>query len=77
MVCVKESIESPYGRGMKLRMNEVSAGSVLWNRIENPFRLKSEKELFERIDHSVAQADAGELQEAEEALDDVISELML
>ena len=50
---------------------------LLENDTENPFRPKSEKELFERIDHSVAQADAGKLQEAEEALDDVISELML
>ena len=44
---------------------------------DNPFKPKSEKELFERIDHSLAQADAGELTDADEAYDEVMAELGL
>ena len=43
----------------------------------NPFRPKTEAELFDRIDHSLAQADEGMLIDADEAVDDVMSELGL
>ena len=41
----------------------------------NPFRPKTEQELFERIDHSLAQADSGMLQDADEALEEVMEEI--
>lgn len=50
---------------------------LLENERDNPFRPKTEDELFERIDHSIAQADAGELLNAGEAVDEVMAELNL
>ncbi len=44
---------------------------------DSPFRPKTEDELFERIDRSLAQADAGELQDADEAIDEVVADLGL
>ena len=44
---------------------------------DNPFSPKSEAELFEQIDHSLAQADAGELQDADEAIEEIMAELGL
>ena len=41
----------------------------------SPFRPKTEHELLERVDRSLAQADAGELQDADEAIDEVVAEL--
>ena len=43
----------------------------------NPFRPKTEDELFDKIDKSIAQADAGELQDADEAIDEVVADLGL
>jgi hypothetical protein len=44
---------------------------------DNPFRPKSEDELFEKIDHSIKQADSGMLMDADDALDEVMEELGL
>ena len=44
---------------------------------DNPYRPLTEEELFERIDHSLAQADAGELQDADEAIKEIMTELGL
>lgn len=44
---------------------------------DNPFRPKPERELMEIIDHSLAQANDGKLQDADEALDEVLAELKL
>ena len=42
---------------------------------DNPFKPKSEEELFERIDHSIEQANLGMLLDADEVLDEVMVEL--
>ena len=41
----------------------------------NPFKPKTKKEILERIDHSLAQAEAGDLQDADEALEEILAEL--
>ena len=43
----------------------------------NPFRPKTEAELLKKIDHSIAQADAGMLVDADEAVDEIMAELEL
>ena len=48
---------------------------LLKNDADNPYRPKTEAELFERIDHSLAQANAGELQDADEAIEEIMTEL--
>ena len=50
---------------------------LLENEEDNPFRFKTEAELFEKIDHSIAQADAGVLVDADEAVDEIMAELKL
>ena len=44
---------------------------------DSPYRPKSEEELLERIDHSLKQADEGMLQDADEAIDELVAELNL
>ena len=48
--------------------------SYIW---DSPFRPKTEAEMTEKIDSSLAQADAGILQDADEAIDEVLRELEL
>ncbi|MBR3307420.1 MAG: hypothetical protein IKI75_09230 [Lachnospiraceae bacterium] len=44
---------------------------------DNPFRPKTEEELLEKIDRGVKQADEGMLQDADEAVDEIIRDLDL
>ena len=41
----------------------------------NPFRAKSEEELFERIDRSLAQIESGESRDADDVIADLMEEL--
>ena len=43
--------------------------------MDSPFAPKTEEELFERIDRSIAEADAGELEDADKAIDEVLAEI--
>ena len=44
---------------------------------DSPFRPKTEEELFDRIDRSLAQVESGESRDADEVFDDLIAELEL
>ena len=58
---------------MKDRVADIS----LLDERNDPFRPKTEAELFDRIEHSLSQADQGMLIDADEAVDEVVSELGL
>ena len=60
-----------------LNENEISAiqGVAKAFIMDGPFAPKTEEELFQRIDYSIAEADAGKLEEADKAIDDVMAEI--
>ena len=61
----------------KVRKVEAAPMGMCESVEDNPYTPKTESELFEKIDHSIGQADSGILLDAEEAIDEVIKELAL
>ena len=45
--------------------------------VDSPYKPENERELYARIDRSIAQADAGELEDADKAINEIMTELNL